>query len=327
MRHASLKFLWAAALLAAAIPGRARAEDTAKLVNEKAGEAAALEEQGNDEAALQKALEAEALAGPLGELPALTLFSARLHVKTAKLVEAQERYRHIVALDIDKLEAPAKAQWDWRATQKRAQAAARKELEELAPRVPLLTVTVTGAEPSALKVSVDGRPFEPAQLDQPVPQNPGKHTITAEAPGMIRTTRDVELKEGGKETVKLALVPVPEAPASTSRSVPVGAVVAWGVGGVGLVAGVVAGSFVLLERSKAEKVCDFPAPTGSDDGCGSSYLDSMYIASYVSTAGVAVAVAGALAGTALFILSPRKASPRSASVALGLGFVSVKGSF
>ncbi len=323
MRRASINVLWIAGLLLAAGPARAQPQQQSPVVTAKrwVDEAILLADQGDYDGAIKKVNEARHLL----DGPALKVYSAQLHVKAHRLLEARRLYQEVVALeDIDKLKPPAKVAdaARWHRAQKEAQADARKELTDLIPRIPSLTVTVSGADTVGLKVTVDGEPIESRQA---VPLEVGGHTITAEAPGTIKATKKVELKEGAKETVTLMLVPVPQLP--TTRSVPAAAIVAWTVGGAGLVVGAIAGGIILGERAKSAEFCHFPATDHSNNGCPDSYLDPLYPVSHLSTVGFTLFGAGALAGTLVFFLSPKKISSPQVGIVLGPGFAGMKGSF
>lgn len=143
-------------------------------------------------------------------------------------------------------------------------AASREAITALEPRIASLTL-VRGDGAAGAKVQLDGRDL--ASLSgNAFPINPGRHAITASAPGHESVTLDFVLSDGEKKTIDLVLPPekkdapppVPTAkPTATSVDVvtpppqsgfpfrPVG-IAAAGVGVVGLAIG---GVFLGLRQS------------------------------------------------------------------------------
>lgn len=84
---------------------------------------------------------------------------------------------------------------------------ARKHAQELEPKVPRLTLRVSGTAPAGLQAKRDGAEVAPALFGSAVPVDPGKHHIEVTAPGYRMLERDVTLAEGGREVVEIALAP------------------------------------------------------------------------------------------------------------------------
>lgn len=75
-------------------------------------------------------------------------------------------------------------------------------------RADLGRITIKAAEPTpGLKVEIDGKPVE---LDTVVGVAPGKHRITAKAPGAEASTVDLEIAKGTERTITVELPKVPE---------------------------------------------------------------------------------------------------------------------
>jgi hypothetical protein len=72
--------------------------------------------------------------------------------------------------------------------------AARKRASALEPRLPKLVINVPHA-PEGLEVRCDGVPIDTADLGAAIPLDPGKHRITATAPGRQRWVMSVESSE------------------------------------------------------------------------------------------------------------------------------------
>jgi len=66
--------------------------------------------------------------------------------------------------------------------QEQAQKDAARELSELTPRIPKLVITMEGARPDEVTLTVDGKPLARALLGEEQPMNPGSHTIRGARP-------------------------------------------------------------------------------------------------------------------------------------------------
>jgi hypothetical protein len=271
--------------------------------------------------------------------PTLGLWSARALVKVGKLVEASERYLEVARLDASRGEA---------AVQKQAQVDAARERDELLPRIPSLTISVTGGQGEVV-VSVDGEPLQSALLGVRQPANPGSHVLEARD-GTRALRKEVSVAEGRELKVELDLAtgralanaaggdtaaarpttgspaaPGSELPADQAQAksgLPVGFWVGVAVGGVGLVAGGVGAG--LGASKKSELDC-------ADDRCPSSKQDGVDATNRwltVSTVGFIVAGVGTAAAVTFALTAP-KAPPQAGRVEtwLGLGSAGVRGSF
>lgn len=130
--------------------------------------------------------------------PSILLMLARTHEKLGKLRDAYEIYREVAREDIA-LHAPAPYH--------EAQEHARAELAALEQRMPAVAIHVTGAPESEVWVMIDGQiaaaPGERVLLD------PGKHQISADAPGWAAVRREVILEGNATRKVWLSLVTAP----------------------------------------------------------------------------------------------------------------------
>ena len=110
-----------------------------------------------------------------------------------------------------------------------AQREAKRLEQQLTPKIPELRFRLA-PEPAGVKVLVDGAVVPSAALHTPRQVNPGRHRVTAGAPGYLGVTKTVTAAEGERSDVELPLLPSkPEAPAQTG--VPLWA---WLVGGTGV---------------------------------------------------------------------------------------------
>lgn len=103
-----------------------------------------------------------------------------------KLVEAAEDLRAIThaALPAGSPSAFVTAQRD-----------ATSELAAVEPRIPKVTINVNPPGLQGLVVTIDGATMPNALVGVPRPVDPGKHTITATAPGYATAQQEVEVRE------------------------------------------------------------------------------------------------------------------------------------
>ncbi|HMJ11705.1 MAG TPA: hypothetical protein VK524_09855 [Polyangiaceae bacterium] len=283
-------------------------------------------------------------AESLVHAPTHLLFLARAQQRLGQLVSAREAYLKLTRESI----APAapKAFHD-------AQAAAKRELPLLEPKIPTLKIQVKGAEGKPVSVTVDGKALSPALVGVANPTDPGAHRVQASAAGLSAGPVAVELKEAARETVTLQLsaatestapVAAPVEPANTTSSAAVdtgappaadeapsmssgnglriASYVAMGVGVVGLGAGTLFGLQSKNKRDEADEICPKPNACpiskrerveGLDDDAGS--------AQKLSLIGFIAGGVGVATGVTLFVLSGKKQeqSPASASIRTWVG--------
>jgi hypothetical protein len=133
----------------------------------------------------------------------------------------------------------------------RADLASRRQ-KELEPRVPKLTVHVTGSV-DGLEVYRDDVRLEPASFDVPLPVDPGAHKVLVRKGSFVIDEQSVESKEKGTDEVTLdatkALPPVVTTPSDNtaapvmvrkSKGMYAGGIVLATFGGIFVVGGVIA---------------------------------------------------------------------------------------
>lgn len=282
-------------------------------------------------------------ADSLIHAPTLMLGLAHAQVGLGKLVAAQELYNRIVREGVAPKSPPT-----WAV----AVETARKEVESLAPRVPQVVITVKG--PSGARVTLDDAVIPPAALGVKRPADPGAHLIRAVAEGFAPAEASVTLREGATGTVTLELkpaavaavkppvvaaVPPSSAPASPPIAAPMPppapgqaasgstqrtlALVAFGVGGAGLVLGGVTGGLAIGKHGDLADSCAKGCPPDK-----LADLDSFHTLATLSTVGFILGGAGAAAGTILLLTAPKKAaSEPHVTPVLGLGYLGAKGTF
>lgn len=156
--------------------------------------------------------------------PVHQLFIGRAEIKLGRFVEAAKTFESLIAESFPP-NAP-KPFLD-------AQEEAKKELESLKARTPSIKVVVTGVPAAQATVTIDGVALPPGDIGVARRVNPGKHTIVASAPDAGEIEKTVTLPEStAVHTVELTLSPA---------GVSVPAVLAFSLGGVGLVVGTATG--------------------------------------------------------------------------------------
>ena len=144
-------------------------------------------------------------AGTLVHAPTLTLGLARAQVGLGKWLVALDLYNRILQEGSPAGSPPAFV---------RARQDARRDLDDLEPRVPSVVITVKGA---ARSVTLDGAPVPAVALGVKRPVDPGKHVIRAEGDGVLPAEVEVTVAERKVETVTLELKAPP--PAVAPRAV------------------------------------------------------------------------------------------------------------
>jgi len=291
----------------------------------------------------KKALDKFARANALYPAPTLALGFTRAQVGMGQLVAASENYNRIIREGAG-ADAPAAF--------KKAVTKAKAELRALEKRIPKAVIVVKGPETSdSVVVQLDGESFPSAALGVKRPVDPGKHELTASAPGFAQSKKTFEVAEGKTVDVEIVLSegaavvapppvgegddsseqpdePTPDQPDDEGGGgwmTPVG-FVALGLGGVGLVVGGVTGALAIGERSELTDNCDGNR-CSSDDA---DTLDDYRLMGTLSTVGFVAGGILAAGGITLLILAPSDdggADSASVSPYIGPGELGVVGRF
>ena len=276
--------------------------------------------------------------------PTITRLRALAHEKLGQLLEAQAVHKLVAD---EPLAAGAPPEFA------AAQEESKKSVASLETRIPKMQVSVLHA-PAGTRVTLDTKGLDAAALAQPMKMNPGKYVVTVEPPGAAKITREVVLAEQSNEKVVIDLAPPPPpkpvvtAPTTTigttsatataapsGSGAPVGGApesgrsmlgpaIAFGVGGVGLVAGAITGGLSFAVAGDVKKKC------GEELVCSPDTRDQVEQGKtfgYVSTVGFALAGAGAAVGVVLLLLPGKKAEAAKVGLAIGPTFTGVKGAF
>lgn len=192
-----------------------------------------------------------------------------------------------------------------------AQERANKVLNSAMPKIAHLVIHVSPADVKA-SVAIGGKSVPSALLGAERPTDPGTHQVTATAEGYKPASAAVTLAEGAHQEITLKLERDPAAvaalpatgtgaaaatsadaappePAAKNSKVP--AIIAFSIGGAGLIAGGITGGLAMSKASDCpNKVCD-----------SQSDLDSAKTMATLSTIGFSVGIAGVAVGTILLL--------------------------
>lgn len=219
-------------------------------------------------------------------------------------------------------------------------------LEEITASIPSILVSAkdaAGGDVSDVRISSAGQVIAEELDGRPIALDPGPHELRFERQGSPPVTQQVVLQAGVKSrpvtvtfarsteptpspaaTSVVAPPPIVPPPASAEDDAPFAALFWIGVAtaGAGLLAGAVAGGVAIEDKSALDKQCDA-------FGCTEDDISGSQVAAHVSTAGFALAGAGAvLAGVALALWWPfgEEAGPSAALRVTPTG-IALEGSF
>ena len=253
-------------------------------------------------------------------------------VQTGKVVEGTENLNRVVRENLPPTAPPV-----FLAAQERA----RQALAEAKPKIAKLKIAVAAPAGADFAVTIDGTPVPNANLNVDRPVDPGPHTVEVTGNGFKKASAKVSLGPGAVDSVAITLERDPnakkEVPPGDDRNggVPareerggskVPAIVAFSVGGAGIVTGVIFGVLAAGKRSGLDGACPNKVCPSSQE----SNLDSAKTFGWVSTIGFGVGIVGAAVGTVLLFTGGKtEAQVRGVRVqpTLGLGNAGFAGSF
>jgi hypothetical protein len=273
--------------------------------------------------------------------PTIALYEGQSLTRLGRMVEAEEAFMRAMRTPID---AHSPEQF------RKAKRDAEQELSALRPRIPKVTIVVTGpgAGTPNLGVALDGKAVKNAVLGVEMPIDPGDHVLTTGAGGE-RKEVTFSIAEAERKSVEIeALAPTdaaapvapppppaappppepppPAKPASTWQKP--AALVAGGIGVAGLATGIVTGLLAGARHETAEKEC--PNRVCAEGSAGANALESFRSLRTISTIGYVVGGVGLAGGAALFLLAPSSQPAANASkvqVFVGAGSAGVMGAF
>ncbi len=235
------------------------------------------------------ALERFGMAEEIIHAPPHLLFMARANAKLGEMLAARELYQRVIDEDLPQKGRAPKAF-------AKAKADAETELEALEPRIPRLTIEVSGPPPEAVSLTLNGESIEANSGAMDL--NPGDYGIVARADGHHEARQSLTLGAGQQETVTLTLEPVPvDLPPPPEEPLPLIPIALIGGGVVGIGVGVATGVMALDSASELRDSCPSnPCPTEHE-----SLADDANTLATVSTAGFVVGGVAAAAGGAWLI--------------------------
>jgi len=208
-----------------------------------------------------------------------------------------------------------------------------RRVEEVNTQIPTIIFAAKdgrGNDLGAVKVTMDGELLTSRLEGTALSIDPGPHSFTFETPGEPPVTRSLLIQEAQKERREVIVFgappTTPTSPAETPRALGAQrlvALVAGGVGLVGLGVGGVSGAVALSDKSDAQTLCPTSrCPTQA----GLTKWQSTATAANVSTAAFIVGAVGVVGAAVLWFTAP---GPRGASaqVGVGLGTVQVAGTW
>jgi hypothetical protein len=264
--------------------------------------------------------------------PPHLLYIARARARLGQLVLARETYTRIIRENV-----PASAP----AAFLEAQTAAKAEMPALEPRIAMLTISLSGADPRTVSVLVDGQKIPSVFVGAPKPVDPGEHKVQAIGEGMASEVMTLHIKEGARENVSLtlsaqkgAIPPGSTSPEGTplvpptvhsspaemrgsdiaplpsergSNGMRIASFAALGVGVVGLGVGTFFGLQSRGKRTDADDLCPDPnrCPISQREKVDGLDEDARK-AQALATIGFIAGGVGVAAGVTLFVLSGQK---------------------
>lgn len=230
-------------------------------------------------------------------------------------------------------------------------------LEEVDRELPSILVSVVGLDAGSegLTLKLDGHPIADAFSGKPISLDPGQHQLVLERQGAEPVTRillaqqgvqnrSVEFRVGEATVTGASNESVFDADASTAGTSPLRslAFVSWGVGAVGFGAFAVLGTLARADEDRFREDCASVAPTPDLLGPGiclqataDRRKEKYEREEVLADVGLVTGIAGAVAGTALFLLSsssssdtePKAAATLELSPLPGGAWAGVKGAF
>jgi hypothetical protein len=285
------------------------------------------------------------------------------YVNIGKLVQGTEALRKFLREPLPP---------DANATLKEAYDHAQAVIQETKGNIAGLTIAVTGAEKGKVTLTVDGVEVPSTLVGVEMPVDPGEHVIEVSGAAYLKSSARAKLAPGEKQSISIDVKPDPDAakqkseepagprapasalppsenrapattvnmtappPQESSGNSKALAYVSYGVGALGIGAGILFGRSAMQDKDQLEAQCPGKVcPPDQEDRLNSAKTKGL-----VSTIGFGVGAAGAVLGTVLLVTSSGSSSSSSAAssapptalrlrprAAVGLGSVQVGADF
>ncbi|MBX3130072.1 MAG: CDC27 family protein [Polyangiaceae bacterium] len=250
--------------------------------------------------------------------PTIAVLHARALIQLGRWVEAAERYESARRQSLD-----AAAPEAFRAAARDAE----REVEELRPRIPLLTIRIVGAGTmrSNLTVELDGEVVPALLIGVRQPVDPGTRHIVLKQGDRVLGRKTVLVAERDEVLVSLDGSGAGSPAVEESTSQRTWAYVSLGVGLAGVTTGVVSGALMLNKKDRLDDQCSPSCPPSAQ-----SDLDAFRSTRTVSFIGYGVGAVGLTAGAVLLLTAPgptRAASSARLHADVGPGHVTLRGEF
>ncbi|MFZ5892490.1 MAG: hypothetical protein ACOY0T_15630 [Myxococcota bacterium] len=257
------------------------------------------------------------------------------YVSIGKLVQGTEALRKFLREPLPP---------DANATLKEAYERAQVVIQETKGNIAGLTIAISGADRSKVTLTVDGVEVPSTLIGVEMPVDPGEHVIEASGAAYLKSSARAKLAPGEKQSISIELKPDPEAakqkaeepartgvastlpepnetrapnqqvdmttatPPASSGSSKALAYVSYGVGALGIGAGILFGRSAMQDKDQLEAQCPGKVcPPDQEDR-----LNSARTKGVVSTIGFGVGAAGVVLGTVLLVTSSGSSSSSSA---------------
>jgi hypothetical protein len=190
-------------------------------------------------------------------------------------------------------------------------AASKDRADDLARRIPRLSAKLSGPAPAGTRASVDGADVALADLTAGVPLDPGKHTVVLVVPGSPEQRLAVDLAEGQREVVALALFATaptkPDQPVSSgSSSMKTAGFALLGVGGAGVLVLGITGGLLVSRNSQINAACPVQGTAHVCSPHGQDLINGDVPLKIVNGIGWGAAIGGLGVGAALVAIGWKK---------------------
>ncbi|MFT3767795.1 MAG: hypothetical protein QM820_20255 [Minicystis sp.] len=226
-------------------------------------------------------------------------------------------------------------------------AAILDEVIKLSPKVPYLRISLAPDAPPGTTVTLDGEPLAPEGFGKDVPLDPGRHEVTAAAPGALTKRYEITVPEGARPSLEVApeVAPLPivaptiaptlqsgvnapesspwaDAPRNTRWKVGMAAI---GVGGASLIAGMATGGMAVGKHATLADKCPMNMCVKGTES--HSQIGSYHTLANVSTATLIAGGALVVTGIVLVATSPKRQARAWVAPQIGAGSLGLRGAF